>query len=181
MKSMFFELLKKRRSIRKFEEKVLEKEEIALLAKSVLLSPASRKNNPWEFIIVDDKKKLEQLAKAKHGAALLANAPAAFVVCADPEKSDVWIEDCSVASAVLLYAARDLGLGACWVQIRNRFYKDDFAAMEYVKGILEIPENYVVEAIVGVGYPAEEKKAAEENELEFDKLYLNSFGTSYEM
>ena len=109
---MFIELARKRRSIRRYLDKPVEKEKIDLLVETALRSPSSRGINPWEFVVVTDPEIIGRLSEAKpHGASFLRKAPLAVVVCADPEKSDVWVEDASIASVYLHLAAADLGLG----------------------------------------------------------------------
>ncbi|VAX32202.1 Nitroreductase, partial [hydrothermal vent metagenome] len=96
---MFMPLIRKRRSIRKFLKKEVEAEKIDQLVEAALRAPSSRGLNPWEFIVVTKKDLLEKLSKAKkHGSSFLNNAPLGIVVCADPAKCDVWIEDASIAS-----------------------------------------------------------------------------------
>ncbi len=71
---MFLSLVQKRRSIRKYLDKPVEKEKIELLIEAALRSPSSRGFNPWEFIVVTDRDLLEKLSKAKtHGASFLKN------------------------------------------------------------------------------------------------------------
>jgi len=115
---MFLSLVTKRRSIRKYQEKPVEAEKIDILIETVLRSPSSRGLNPWEFVVVTDQGLLEKLSKAKpHGASFLKNAPMGIVVCADPEKCDVWVEDASIASIYIHLATESIGLGSCWIQI----------------------------------------------------------------
>lgn len=177
-----FETLRKRRSIRKFEDRPVEKEKIDTLLQSALLAPSSRGIRPWEFILVDDRETLQKLAKAKpHGGSFVANAAGAIVVIADPNQSDVWVEDASIASAILLLMVEDLGLGACWCQIRERTYDANATASEYVKWALEIPENFEVESIIAFGYPAETKPGYEVSDLQYAKLRHNGFGKGYKV
>lgn len=101
------EYIRKRRSIRSFTGQALEKEQIELLVETVLRAPTSRNINPWEFIVVDNAELLKRLATAKqHGSGFLAGAALAVVICADETKSDVWIEDCSIAAILLQMAAQ---------------------------------------------------------------------------
>ena len=172
---MFLSLIKKRRSIRKYLNKKIEPHVIKQIFKAALWAPSSRGKNPWEFILITEKKMLSSLSHAKYGAEFLSNASAAIAVIADAEKSDVWIEDTSIVSATLLYIAEDLGLGACWVQIRNRMYDKNTTAEEYVSQLLDIPAKYKVEAIIGIGYPNEKKSEHTDKELELNKIHHNSF------
>lgn len=172
---MLLSLIKKRRSIRKYKNLKIDPSIIKKICMAILWAPSSRGINPWEFIIITEKKILSALSCAKHGAEFLANAPTAIVITADPEKSDVWIEDASIVSTILLFISEDLGLGACWVQIRNRMYNQTTTAETYVSQLLNIPERYKVEAIIGIGYPNEEKIEHNEKDLEMNKIHLNSF------
>lgn len=173
---MLLEQLKTRRSIRKFQEKQVEKDKIDLLLKSALLAPSSRSIRPWQFIVVDDCHLLAKLSLCKkHGATFLANAPLAFVVLADPSLSDVWIEDSSIASTLIQLSAHDLDLGSCWIQVRERDYCETEKSEEYIKKLLAIPDSFRVECIIAVGYPAEEKKPYQEETLLYEKIHYNQF------
>lgn len=173
---MLYELLKSRRSIRKFQSKEVEKEKMDILLKSALLAPSSRSRRPWEFIAVTDKELLKKLAKAReHGSSFIENAPLGIVVIADPEICDVWIEDASIASIIIQLTAQSLGLGSCWIQIRERFHSDNLKAEDYVKDVLGIPSKYSVECMIAVGYPAEEKEAYSEDDLLLEKLHYNRY------
>lgn len=117
----FSELIKNRRSMRKFTEEELSQEQVVTLLKAALMSPTSKRSNSWQFIAVDDKEILKQLAHCKEQASsFIADAALAIVVIADPLASDVWIEDASIASILIQLQAEDLGLGSCWVQVRER-------------------------------------------------------------
>lgn len=170
------DLLKTRRSIRKYEDKPVEKIKIEELLKSALLSPTSKNSRPWEFIVVEDKSTLEKLSHSKgHGGAFLKDAPLAVVVLADPSKSEVWIEDTSIASTIIHISAHSMGLGSCWIQIRGRNHSDNKTASEYVKEALDIPSNLEVDAIIAVGYPAEEKRSRNEDELLYEKIHYEKY------
>lgn len=174
---MLVELLQKRRSIRQFEQKPVEREKIDYLVEAMLRSPSSRSLNPWEFVVVQDPKTIEALSKAKpHGASFMKNAPLAIVVCADPKKCDVWIEDTSIASLLLHLAATDLGLGSCWVQIRLREHEGTKMAEEYVADLLGLKEGMVVEAIIAIGYPKEQKTGHAKESLLYNRVHYEKFG-----
>jgi nitroreductase len=174
---MFIDLLRSRRSIRKFEDRRVEAEKVDLLVEAVLRSPSSRGFNPWEFVVVTDPAIINRLSTAKpHGASFLANAPLAFVVCADPGKSDVWVEDASIAAIILHLAATDLGLGSCWVQLRKRDYDDAKTAGEYAAEILGLPAELAVSAIMAIGYPAQQPPPHPQASLQRDKVSVNRYG-----
>jgi nitroreductase len=168
---MFIDILTKRRSIRKYQQKPVEKEKIDLLVEAALRAPSSRGVAPWAFVVVTDPGIIGQLARAKpHGAAFLKNAPLAIVVCADTEKSDVWVEDASIATICLHLAATDLGLGSCWIQMRLRNYNNQQTASDYIAEVLGLGKGLAVEAILAIGYPDEEKKPHDKGSLPYEKV-----------
>jgi len=174
---MFIDLLRKRRSIRRFTDEPVSQDSLELLLEAALRSPSSKSTYPFEFIVVQNKQLLEKLSKAKpHGAALLKNAPLAIVVCADVTKSDVWIEDASIASLILHLAAADLGLGSCWVQMRKRDHDDNLTCQEYLAEVLHLPENIMVEAIIGIGHPAEQKAGHPAEKLLHEQVSFEQYG-----
>ncbi len=171
-----FKLLKTRRSTRKFTSQTVEQEKIDKLLKAALMSPAGKSKNEWEFIVVQDKAMLEKLSTCKeHGAALIANAPLAIVVLGDTTKSDVWVEDCSIASIVLQLVAEELDLGSCWVQCRLREQKDGTKAEDFVRNELNIPQEYAVESIIAIGYKESQRKPFDEANLQLEKIHNEKF------
>ena len=172
----FSELIKIRRSMRKFTDEELTQDEVVALLRAALMAPSSKGCHPWEFVVVDDKELLKQLAHCKEqGAELIEGAPLAVAVLADPAKSDVWVEDASVATTMMLLQAEDLGLGACWVQIRNRTMADGKPAEEMVRAILRVPEHLRVLSIVAVGHKGMERKPFNEDRLLWEKVHINTF------
>lgn len=166
------DLIKTRRSIRKFQEKEVEKDKLEAILKGALTAPSSRGKRSWNLVVVTEKEKLNQLSKCREmGSGFLANVPLGLVVVGDPTFCDVWVEDGSIIATLLLLEAHGQGLGACWCQVRNREIKDGSSSSDYIKSLLDIPEQYSVECIVGIGHPAEEKKPYEENELPYDKIH----------
>ncbi|MBN2124636.1 MAG: nitroreductase family protein [Deltaproteobacteria bacterium] len=174
---MFHALIEKRRSIRRFQPKAVEPEKIDLLTEAALRAPSSMGRNPWSFVVIRKRDLLEALSRAKpHGASFLKNAPLGIVVCADPTESDVWVEDCSIACTFLFLAAESLGLGACWIQIRDRMHDRERSAEGYVREVLGIPEHLKVEAFIAVGYPAEQKPPHGKEELQEEKVFYEAYG-----
>lgn len=172
----FSRLIQTRRSMRKFTEEELTKEEVELLLRAALMAPSSKRSNPWQFVVVDDKDTLEALSRCKEaGAGLIAGAPLAVVVVADPLVSDVWIEDASVATLMIQLQAEDLGLGSCWVQVRERFTADGVSAGDVVRDLLEIPQPLQVLSIVAIGHKGMERKPFDEEHLQWEKVHINKF------
>ena len=170
----FSDLVRLRRSMRKFTDEPLTAEQVETLMRAALMAPSSKGKHAWHFIIVDDKEMLARLSQCKaQGADFLAGAPLAVVVVGDPRESDVWIEDASVASTVLLYEAEDLGLGACWIQVRERYTAEGEPAEEVVRWLLGIPQEFRVLSIVAVGYKGMERKPFNEERLLWERTHVD--------
>lgn len=171
----FSELIKIRRSMRKFTSELLSAEEVRLLLRAALIAPSSKGTHCWQFVVVDDPDTLQTLSQCKaQGSDFLAGAPLAVVVVADPAVSDVWIEDASVATTMMLLQAEDLGLGACWIQVRERFDAQGVSAEQNVRRILGIPEHLRVVSIVAVGHKGMERKPFNEDRLLWEKVHIYS-------
>ncbi|MEI6205443.1 MAG: nitroreductase family protein [Desulfuromonadales bacterium] len=168
------ELLRKRRSIRKYKATPVDQKSIDILIEALLRSPSSRNNKPWLFVVVDDRELLGKLSKAKEsGSAFLKDAPLGIVVCADTAKSDVWVEDCAIAAILVQATAESLGLGSCWIQIRKRPHNSNKTAEEYIREFLNLPEQINVASIISIGYPDEVKAPITNSELDFHKIQRN--------
>ena len=146
----FSELIKARRSMRKFTEEELTQEQVVTLMKAALMAPTSKRSNAWQFIVVDEKDKLKELSYCKEQASqFIADAALAVVVVADPLASDVWIEDASIASIYLQLQAEDMGLGSSWVQVLS---------------------------VIAIGHKGMERKPFNEDNLQWEKIHINKYG-----
>jgi nitroreductase len=170
------EMLRNRRSIRKYEKKGIDTNMLDILKEALLRCPSSRGINPWTFLFVDDRDLLYRLSQAKeHGSGFLKDAALGVVVCGDEAKSDVWVEDCSIASIVIQLTAHSLGLGTCWIQIRNRPHTKEITSERYIQELLAIPEHLRVECMISIGHPAETKTPLPFERLDFDKIKYNGY------
>ena len=195
----FSDLIRNRRSMRKFTtDEELTQDQVLTLLKAALMAPSSKRSNCWQFIVVDDKDTLEKLSFCKEsGAAFVKDAALAIVVTADPLASDVWIEDASIASIMITadplasdvwiedasiasimiqLQAEDLGLGSCWVQVRERFTANGTPANEYIHELLDLPLQLQVLSVIAVGHKGMERKPFDESHLQWEKVHINKFG-----
>ncbi len=171
------DLLQKRRSIRVYQQKPVDAEKLQKVMQAALLSPSSRGRMPWEFVVVQNKQTLQALGGCRHPQqSFLPNAPAAVVVLGDASVTDVWVEDCSIAMTMMQLEAERLGLGSCWIQIRNRMAQgEQQTSNEFVKELLHIPAQYDVLAILALGYPDEEKPGRTLETLPYAKVHQEIF------
>lgn len=157
--------------MRKFTPEKPTAEEVRLILRAALMSPSSKGLHAWQFVVVDDNEQIQQLSQCKaQGSDFLAGAPLAVVVLADPAVSDVWIEDASVASTMMLLQAEDLGLGSCWIQVRERKDAEGHDAEDNVRRILGIEPSLRVLSIIALGYKGMERKPFNEERLLWDKV-----------
>lgn len=177
----FHELLINRRSIRRYTYEPVDSEQVKLILEAALMGPSSKSVRPWQFVVVEDKEMLERLSKCKSNyATSIASAPLAIVVTADVTRSDAWIEDASIAAILMQLQAEDLGLGSCWVEVRERFGSDGLPAEEYVREALNIPENFSVLCIITVGHKDEIRKPINPEKLLWEKVHIGSWRSTAE-
>ena len=171
----FHDLLINRRSIRKYTDELLDPEDVQLILQAALMSPAGKRQNPWQFIAVEDKEVLKKLAKVKeHGSGPIEGAALAIVVLCDPHV-DTWVEDGSIASIIIQLQCADLGLGSCWIQIRNRLTENGQSSEDAVRSILDIPYEMQVLSIISIGHKNEEKKPFDPDKLMWEKVHVEKW------
>jgi nitroreductase len=141
-----------RRSIREYSSQAVPDELVQELLEAAMQAPSAGNQQPWHFIILTERKRLDALADVLPFGKMLHTAPFGIVVCADMELEKYrgfWVQDCSNATMNLLLAAHDRGLGAVWVGV----YPVE-GRVASLKKVLELPEQVVPLCVVSLGYPA---------------------------
>ena len=170
------EIFKNRRSVRQYTGDEIPAEKLEKVLKAGLTSASGRAKRPWEFIVVKDKNTLQTMQNCRAaGAKMLAEADCAIVVIADPDKTDVWVEDSSIAMANMHLAADALGLGSCWIQGRLRDSADGISTETFLRNLLHFPSSYRLEAILSLGVPASHPAAYEDKDLPMEKIHYEKF------
>ena len=174
--TQFKDLVQQRRSHRKYTQEEIDAEDVKLILRAALMSPTSKSQRAWQFVVVDDRMSIEKIADAKDmGAQFLREAPLCIVVLGDPMQNDCWIEDGSIAAISMQYQAEELGLGSCWVQMRARGLSDGTSADTVLHGILDLPENMSVLCVLGIGHKADERQPQNEDKLKWENVHINKF------
>ena len=172
----FQSLIIKRRSIRHFTDEPVDENDVKAILEAGLLSPTSKSSRAWQFIVVDDPDTLTRLSQCKERAAEpIGRAPLAIVVAIDPTATEPWIEDASIAAAYMQLQASDLGLGSCWIEVRDRYGADGTPAEEYVQELLGMPDTLPVVCILAIGHPAEERKPQAVDKLKWEQVFINKW------
>lgn len=179
MDTQLHEMLFERHSIRRYTDSPIDPDAVKQILEAALLAPSSKSARPWQFIVVEDKPTLEALSKCKKvGSRPLAGCALAIVVVADPEKSDVYIEDASVAATMMHLQACALGVGSCWIQIRNRFDASDEPSANIVRSLLDIPGTLEPVCILSCGMSDEERRPVDPEKLQWQKVHIGKWSDS---
>lgn len=165
------EIMRSRRSVRRYTDEKISAEQLKKIVSAALLAPSGHSKYPCEFIVVTNRELLTKMSRCRKAVAkMLEGVAAAIVVVADKDKSDTFVEDSCVAMMNMELLATSLGIGNCWIQIRNRDAEDDTPSEEYLRGLLNFPQNFACQAILSLGIPAKEPRARELDKLNFDKV-----------
>jgi nitroreductase len=158
-----------RRSIRRYLDKPISEELIQKLLMAAIQAPSARNQQPWQFVVIDDRAVLAKIPPFMPNAAMAAEAPLAILVCGDValEKSEgYWVVDCAAATENLLLAAHALKLGACWCGVYPRESR-----MEGLRQLIGLPQNVIAHSLVVIGQPAEQIRA--ENRYRAERVHRN--------
>ena len=153
----FKEIIARRHSVRKFTDQPVEREIIDEMIAEAMTAPSSRNTRSTGFMIVEDKSLLEAIAEMREsGSAFVKDAAAAIVVLGDADKTDLWVENCSISATYLMLSAVEKGLGSCWVHVNGRLRdkKDESKgyAEQYVRDLLGIKDNMRILCIIALGH-----------------------------
>lgn len=161
----------KRKSVRKFENRPIEREKVELILRAAMSAPSARNQQPWAFVVIDDLALLKKLGNELPYAKMLLDGRLAIVVCGDlsvnPEKSEYWVQDCAAATQNILLAVESIGLGAVWTGV--------YPVAERIKTVrenLNLPENIIPLCVIPIGYPAVETSVIDkwkETNLHYNK------------
>ncbi|MGM9823715.1 MAG: nitroreductase family protein [Muribaculaceae bacterium] len=176
MNKEFHDMLFTRHSIRKYTDEPIDGEHVKLLLEAALLAPSGKSVRPWEFVVVEDKEVLAKMSECRpFGSGPVAKCKLAIVVCGDPGKTDVWVEDCTIAATYIQLQAEALGLGSCWIQMRGRFDKDNNESADLIRELLDIPGEQQVECIIVLGHKDEVRRPVDPDKLLWEKVHIGKF------
>ena len=160
------QLIAERRSCRKFTGEAVSDADVLQLKRAALSAPTSKNCKSWEFVFVQDKATIEALSQSKEsGAAFVKGAALAIVVFGRTSKTDIWVEDASIASSFLLLQAADLGLG----------FSDGRTARDIAGKLLNAPSDVEPLAIIAIGHPAESHRPYSDDRLPWGQVHDEKF------
>jgi len=144
-----------RRSIRKYTDQKIDDDVFVDLVKAAVSAPSAGNQQPWQFIVITDKEKLERVLEFHPHAHMLLDAQGAILICGDLSKEKhkgYWVLDCAAATQNILLAAHANGFGACWLGIYPR--EERVAGM---KSLVLVPDHVIPFALASLGFPDEQK------------------------
>jgi nitroreductase len=140
----FLQFLKDRRTIRSFQEKMIADKEIEMILEAGRWAPSASNRQPWEFIVIKNEEKKQELAKLARYGKFIADAPIIIAIIGKIKQNPRWyIQDTSLVSMNMMLMAWALDIGTCWIGSMDR---------EKVKKILELGENDFVLTVLPMGY-----------------------------
>jgi nitroreductase len=160
-----------RRSIRKYTDHKINKENIDKILKAAMYAPSAMNLQAWHFIVIEDRDVLIETIKSIPYAEMLRQSAAAILVCGDSliEKNESWLlQNCSASIQNILLSAHGLGLGSCWIAIHGMedVYKN-------IQAQFKLPEHIVPVSLISLGFPDENVKA--EERYRQDKIHFNKW------
>lgn len=150
-----YEGVQQRRSVRRYENRSIEKEKIEILLRAAMQAPSAGNQQPWEFLVIENKETLEKLSKAQLYAAPIKDAPLGIIVLSREEGlkyPQYWQQDLAAATENILLTAVELGLGTVWLGIAP---EED--RMAYIKELFQLPEGVKAFAMIAAGYSSDNK------------------------
>ncbi len=161
----------RRRSIRRYTGEPVPYEKLTEFVRAGMNAPSANNGQPWQFVIIDDRRKLDAIPQFHPYSRMLLEAPAAILVCGDTHiatDGDYWVQDCSAATENILLEIADQGYGGVWLGVYPR--EDRIAGM---RKLLNISDHIVPMSLIAVGHPAETK--APKNLFDETRIHRNGF------
>lgn len=157
------EVIKKRRSIREYNDKAIAEELLKGLVDAARFAPTARGVEPWEFIVITDSDVLKKIAELAENGRFLSDAKACIAVFCKYTK--YYLEDGCAATQNILLAAADKGIGSCWVAGDKKPY------CSQISKILNVPEGFKLISLVSLGHPASEYSFTMKDKRKLDEVF----------
>lgn len=172
----FKDMVKKRRSIRKYKAgEKMDEEILTEVLTYASMGPSKGNTHPVEFLVVEDEEKKKALASLKRfGTKYLADAPQIIVVIGNDTEEPTWIEEATIASAYLGLLLHAEGYASSWINIREQSDSEGRDSEEIVKELFGIPENYGILCLIPFGIADERVPARKYFDIS-SKVHKDSF------
>jgi nitroreductase len=161
-----------RRSIREFTAEGVTEQQVANLLKAAMAAPSARNEQPWQFLVLNDRLLLDEIANSLHYAKMCLQAPLAIIPCIDKQTlqcDDSFLgQDMSAAAQNILLAAHAMGLGSVWVGIYPRIER-----ITIIKEMFNLPESVIPFCIIPIGHT--NVVATEVDRYDLQRVHFNAW------
>lgn len=179
----FYDVVKKRKSIKKYKTNELDREKLLKVIDAAMMSPSWKNETPYKFILIDKDIIKQNIAntiinKSSAAAAAVLNAPMTAIIVAEPgasgnmEGKDYYLVDSAIAMEHFILAATEEGYGTCWIGSFDE---------KKIKELLAIPDNMRVVALTPIGEAQEEEEEKPHHAKKdvHDFVYINKWNESF--
>lgn len=152
-------------SIRRYQDKPIEKEKVDLILKAAFCAPSAKNAQPWEFLVIQDKATIETMSTFTPYSRPLKGASMGMVVCANLNRNnmiDFCEQDCAAATQNMLLQAHELGIGSVWIGVYPMEER-----VKLVKDYFKLEEHIVPLWMIAFGYPDEKGNIKDKFNLDY--------------
>ncbi len=169
------EVIRKRRSVRTFVQKDVEKEKVKEILRAAMFAPTARDLRPCEFVVVTDSGTRELLSRATNYSAFARSAPLVIAICYDASRGRRFKEDCSLCAGNIYLETVNQGLGTCFIQIADAEGREEPDPEAFVRKTLNIPERLRVQCLMPIGYPGKMPEPHTDEEYDEKKVHYGKY------
>jgi nitroreductase len=150
----FEQVVKTRRSVRSYRSQPVPDDVLERVLSAARMAPSANNIQPWHFVVVKDAKLREEVARNCFDQTFIAEAPVVIVCCGRkyPDRyswisDNLYLVDVAIATDHLTLAARNEGLGTCWIGALDQ---------KSLRKILNVPSGHDIIMVTPLGYPSSE-------------------------
>jgi nitroreductase len=164
-----FETVRTALAVRRYQDRPVPDDVVRRIVEAGRLAPSASNRQPWHFVVVTDREKLDAIAAASRSGPYIGQAPMAIAVAVE-RANPFAVSDASRAIQSMILVAWEAGIGSNWV---------GFGTMAPVQSLLDIPDEYDVLAVVPFGYPADDRRGVKSRKPLSEVASRNGFGEPF--
>ena len=161
-----------RRSVRKYTEQKIEPEKVDRMLRAAMQAPSATNQQPWEFLVIDDKETIVKLAEFSPYAKMLPGAPLAMVILEKQGMRAPLFTEQDLGACVqnLMLQAVEDGLGSVWMGVGRETERETF-----LTEMFNLPETVKPFAVLAIGYPADENANKFVDRYDETRVHYNKY------
>jgi len=146
-----WDAIRARRNVRQYTDQPIDREDLERICEAGRRAPSAGNGQPWDFVVVTDRAQLTELARVweRGGGHIARSAATIALVAREPEDGrprDLMLYDFGQATAYMMLAAADLGIGSGHSAVADQ---------PQAQRVLGFPDGYLAVYLIGLGYPAD--------------------------